>query len=120
MVPKPDTCLFNIFGESIELQTLKGQIARGSMPDCLFRDSDFGDQQPLNRQELWAALQYKPIYRTQGQWVFWDLLPDGVRVPPVSFCNELVDAPRQPPSSRHTSPRKRRRNPKPKTLSPKP
>ena len=56
------------------------------MPDCLFRDPPAGDQQPLNRQEMWAATQYKPN--------------DGVRVPPPLFCNELEDAPKQPPTAR--------------------
>ena len=70
------------------------------MPDCLFKDPAAKAQQPLNRQEMWAAMQYKPILRTQGRWTYWDLLPDDVRVPPPAFCNELEDAPKQPPSAR--------------------
>ena len=95
-----DTCLFNIFGESFELQVLKDKIAKGQMPHCLFKDPAAGDQQPLNRQEMWAAMQYKPIYRTAGRWTYWDLLPEDVRKPPPQFCNEIEDAPKQPPTSR--------------------
>ena len=56
--PKPDTCLFNIFGESFELQALKEKIAKGQMPHCLYKDPAAVDQQPLNRQEMWAAMQF--------------------------------------------------------------
>ena len=100
LLPKPDTCLFNIFGESFELQALKEKIAKGQMPHCLFKDLAAVDQQPLNRQEMWAAMQYKPIYRTAGKWTYWDLLPDDIRQPPPQFCNEIEDAPKQPPASR--------------------
>ncbi|OLP82492.1 hypothetical protein AK812_SmicGene36850 [Symbiodinium microadriaticum] len=88
LLPKPDTCLFNIFGESFELQALKEKIAKGQMPHCLFKDLAAVDQQPLNRQEMWAAMQYKPIYRTTGKWTYWDLLPDDIRQPPPQFCND--------------------------------
>ena len=64
LLPKPDTCLYNIFGESFELQALKEKIAKGQMPHCLYRDPEAIDHQPLNRQEMWSAMQYKPIYRT--------------------------------------------------------
>ncbi|OLP94348.1 hypothetical protein AK812_SmicGene23634 [Symbiodinium microadriaticum] len=97
--PKPDTCLFNVFGESFELQALKEKIAKGQMPHCLYKDPAAVDQQPLNRQEMWAAMQYKPIYRTAGRWTYWDLLPDDIRQPPPQFCNEIEDAPKQPPDS---------------------
>ena len=70
LLPKPDTCLFNIFGESFQLQALKEKIAKGQMPHCLFKDPAAVDQQPLNRQEMWAAMQYKPIYRTAGRWTY--------------------------------------------------
>ncbi|OLQ09387.1 hypothetical protein AK812_SmicGene7013 [Symbiodinium microadriaticum] len=100
LLPKPDTRLFNIFGDSFELQALKEKIAKGQMPHCLFKDQAAVDQQPLNRQELWAAMQYKPIYRTAGKWTYWDLLPDDIRQPPPQFCNEIEDAPKQPPASR--------------------
>ncbi|CAE7249387.1 unnamed protein product [Symbiodinium sp. KB8] len=91
LLPKPDTRLFNIFGDSFELQALKEKIAKGQMPHCLFKDPAAVDQQPLNRQELWAAMQYKPIYRTAGKWTYWDLLPDDIRQPPLQFCNEIED-----------------------------
>ena len=100
LLPKPDTCLFNIFGESFELQARKEKIAKGQMPHCLFKDPAAVDQQPLNRQEMWAAMQYKPIYRTAGRWTYWDLLPDDIRKPPPPFCTEIEDAPKQPPASR--------------------
>ncbi|CAE7357861.1 unnamed protein product [Symbiodinium microadriaticum] len=100
LLPRPDTRLFNIFGDSFELQALKEKIAKGQMPHCLFKDPAAVDQQPLNRQELWAAMQYKPIYRTAGKWTFWNLLPDDIRQPPPQFCNEIEDAPKQPPASR--------------------
>ncbi|CAE7251286.1 unnamed protein product [Symbiodinium microadriaticum] len=100
LLPKPDTCLFNIFGESFQLRDLKERIAKGQMPHCLFKDPAEVDQQPLNRQEMWAAMQYKPIYRTDGRWTYWELLPDDVRKPPPLFCNEIEDAPKQPPASR--------------------
>ena len=100
LLPKPDTCLFNIFGESFELQALKDKIAKGQMPPCLFKDPAAVDQQPLNRQEMWATMQYKPIYRTAGRWTYWDLLPEDIRKPPPQFCNEIEDAPKQPPASR--------------------
>ena len=100
LLPKPDTCLFNIFGESFQLQDIKERIAKGQMPHCLFKDPAEVDQQPLNRQEMWAAMQYKPIYRTAGRWTYWELLPDDVRKPPPLFCNEIEDAPKQPPASR--------------------
>ncbi|CAE7669811.1 unnamed protein product [Symbiodinium microadriaticum] len=100
MLPKPDTRLFNIFGEATDLQTLKGQIARGMMPDCLYRDAEPGVQPHFNRQELWAALNFKPIYRSKGDWMYWELLPDDVRVPPASFCNELVDVPGPTPPNK--------------------
>ena len=80
------------------------------MPDCLYRDAEPGDQRHLNRQELCAALNFKPIYRTKGDWTYWDLLPDDVRVPRASFCNELVDAPKQPPSAR-SQPKEKARPP---------
>ena len=70
LLPKPDTRLFNIFGDSFELQALKEKIAKGQMPHCLFKDLAAVDQQPLNRQEMWAAMQYKPIYRTAGKWTY--------------------------------------------------
>ena len=70
------------------------------MPHCLFKDPAAVDQQPLNRQEMWAAMQYKPIYRTAGRWTYWDLLPEDIRKPPPQFCNEIEDAPKQPPASR--------------------
>ena len=89
LLPKPDTCLFNIFGESFELQALKEKIAKGQMPHCLFKDQAAVDQQPLNRQEMWAAMQYKPIYRTAGRWTYWELLPEDIRKPPPQFCNEI-------------------------------
>ena len=101
LMPKPDTCLYNIFGESFQLQDLKEKIAKGQMPHCLFKDPAAMDQQPLNRQEMWAAMQYKPIYRTAARWTYWDLLPDDVRKPPPQFCNEIEDAPKQPPASRN-------------------
>ena len=100
LLPQPDTRLFNIFGDSFELQALKEKIAKGQMPPCLYKDPAAVDQQPLNRQELWAAMQYKPIYRTAGKWTYWDLLPDDIRKPPPQFCNEIEDAPKQPPASR--------------------
>ena len=50
-LPKPDTRLFNIFGESFELQAIKEKIAKGQMPHCLYKDPVAGDQQPLNRQD---------------------------------------------------------------------
>ena len=100
LLPKPDTRLFNIFGESFELQALKEKIAKGQMPHCLFKDPAGVDQQPLNRQEMWAAMQYKPIHRTAGRWTYWELLPDDIRKPPPQFCNEIEDAPKQPPASR--------------------
>ena len=100
LLPKPDTCLFNIFGESFELQALKEKIAKGQMPHCLFKDPAAVDQQPLNRQEMWAAMQFKPIYRTAGRWTYWDLLPDDIRKPPPQSCTEIEDAPKQPPASR--------------------
>ena len=106
--PKPDTCLFNVFGESFELQALKEKIAKGQMPHCLYKDPAAVDQQPLNRQEMWAAMQYKPIYRTAGRWTYWDLLPDDIRQPPPQFCNEIEDAPKQPPASR-TQPKEKAR-----------
>ncbi|OLP85025.1 hypothetical protein AK812_SmicGene34020 [Symbiodinium microadriaticum] len=65
-------------------------------PVCLYRDPQPGRQKHLNRQELWAALQLKPIYRPDVEWTYWELLGDDVRVPPASFCDELVDAPKQP------------------------
>ncbi|CAE7541301.1 unnamed protein product, partial [Symbiodinium microadriaticum] len=68
---------------------LKEKIAKGQMPHCLFKDLAAVDQQPLNRQEMWAAMQYKPIYRTAGKWTYWDLLPDDIRQPPPQFCNEI-------------------------------
>ena len=108
LLPKPDTCLFNIFGESFELQALKDKIAKGQMPHCLFKDPAAGDQQTLNRQEMWAAMQYKPIYRTAGRWTYCDLLPEDVRKPPPQFCNEIEDAPKQPPTSR-TQPKEKAR-----------
>ena len=108
LLPKPDTCLFNIFGESFELQALKHKIAKGQMPPCLFKDTAAVDQQPLNRQEMWAAMQYKPIYRTAGRWTYWDLLPEDIRKPPPQFCNEIEDAPKQPPTPR-TQPREKAR-----------
>ncbi|OLQ08286.1 hypothetical protein AK812_SmicGene8223 [Symbiodinium microadriaticum] len=89
LLPQPDTRLFNIFGDSFELQALKEKIAKGQMPPCLYKDPAAVDQQPLNRQELWAAMQYKPIYRTAGKWTYWDLLPDDIRKPPPQFCNEI-------------------------------
>ncbi|CAE7327295.1 unnamed protein product, partial [Symbiodinium sp. KB8] len=94
LLPKPDTCLFNIFGESFELQARKEKIAKGQMPHCLFKDPAAVDQQPLNRQEMWAAMQYKPIYRTAGRWTYWDLLPDDIRKPPPPFCTEIEDEPK--------------------------
>ena len=100
LLPKPDTRLFNIFGDSFELQAIKENIAKGQKPPCLYKDPAAVDQQPLNRQELWAAMQYKPIYRTAGKWTYWDLLPDDIRKPPPQFCNEIEDAPKQPPASR--------------------
>ena len=108
LLPKPDTCLFNIFGESFELQALKDKIAKGQMPHCLFKDPAAVDQQPLNRQEMWAAMQYKPIYRTSGRWTYWDLLVEDIRKPPPQFCNEIEDAPKQLPTSR-TQPREKAR-----------
>ncbi|CAE7681048.1 unnamed protein product, partial [Symbiodinium microadriaticum] len=42
--------------------------------------------------ELWAAMQYKPIYRTAGKWTYWDLLPDDIRQPPLQFCNEIEES----------------------------
>ena len=63
LLPKPDTCLFNIFGEPFQLQDIKEKIAKGQMPHCLYKDPKAVDEQPLNRQEMWAAMQYKPIYR---------------------------------------------------------
>ena len=70
------------------------------MPHCLFKDPVAGDQQLLNRQEMWAAMQYKPVYRSAGRWTYWDLLPEDIRKPPPLFCNEIEDAPKQPPASR--------------------
>ena len=92
LLPKPDTCLYNIFGESSQLQAIKERIAKDQMPHCLYKDPEAVDQQPLNRQEMWAAMQYKPIYRTAGRWTYWELLPDDVRKPPPQFCNEIEDA----------------------------
>ena len=100
LLPKPDTCLFNIFGDSFQLQDIKEKIAKGQMPHCLYKDPKAVDEQPLNRQEMWAAMQYKPIYRTAGRWTYWDLLPDDIRKPPPQFCDEIEDAPIQPPASR--------------------
>ncbi|CAE7569313.1 unnamed protein product [Symbiodinium sp. KB8] len=88
--PKPDTCLFNIFGESFELQALKEKIAKGQMPHCLYKDPAAVDQQPLNRQEMWAAMQFKPIYRTAGRWTYWDLLPEDIRQPPPQAASERL------------------------------
>ena len=100
LLPKPDTCLFNIFGDSFKIQDIKEKVAKGQMPHCLYKDPKAADEQPLNRQEMWAALQYKPIYRTAGRWTYWDLLPDDIRRPPPQFCDEIEDAPIQPPASR--------------------
>ena len=100
LLPKPDTCLFNIFGESFQLRDIKESIAKGQMPHCLYKDPKAADEQPLNRQEMWAATQYKPIYRTAGRWTYWELLPDDIRRPPPQFCDEIEDAPIQPPASR--------------------
>ena len=93
LLPKPDTCLFNIFGEPFQLQNIKESIAKGQMPHCLYKDPTAADEQPLNRQEMWAATQYKPIYRTAGRWTYWELLPDDIRRPPPQFCDEIEDAP---------------------------
>ena len=100
LLPKPSTCLFNIFGESFQLQDIKEKIAKGQMPHCLYKDPKAVDEQPLNRQEMWAAMQYKPIYRTSGRWTYYDLLPDDIRKPPPQFCDEIEDAPPLPPASR--------------------
>ena len=85
LLPQPDTRLFNIFGDSFELQALKEKIAKGQMPPCLYKDP--------------AAVD-RSIYRTAGKWTYWDLLPDDIRKPPPQFCNEIEDAPKQPPASR--------------------
>ena len=100
LLPKPDTCLFNIFGEPFQLQNIKESIAKGQMPHCLYKDPTAADEQPLNRQEMWAATQYKPIFRTGGRWTYFELLPEDIRRPPPQFCDEIEDAPIQPPASR--------------------
>ena len=100
LLPKPDTCLFNIFGESFQLRDIKEKIAKGQMPHCLYKDPKAAGEQPLNRQEMWAAMQFKPIYRTAGRWTYYDLLPDDIRKPPPQFCDEIEDAPLLPPASR--------------------
>ncbi|CAE7291895.1 unnamed protein product [Symbiodinium sp. KB8] len=91
LLPKPDTCLFNIFGESFQLRDIKEKIAKGQMPHCLYKDPKAAGEQPLNRQEMWAAMQFKPIYRTAGRWTYYDLLPDDIRKPPPQFCDEIED-----------------------------
>ena len=109
LLPKPDTCLFNIFGEPFQLQNIKESIAKGQMPQCLlYKDLTAADEQPLNRQEMWAATQYKPIFRTAGRWTYFDLLPEDIRRPPPQFCDEIEDAPIQPPASR-TQPKEKAR-----------
>ena len=100
LLPKPDTCLYNIFGEPFQLRDIKEKIAKGQMPHCLYKDPKAADEQPLNRQEMWAAMQFKPIYRTAGRWTYFDLLPDDIRKPPPQFCEEIEDAPLLPPASR--------------------
>ncbi|CAE7365697.1 unnamed protein product, partial [Symbiodinium sp. KB8] len=100
LLPKPDTCLYNIFGEPFQLRDIKEKIAKGQMPHCLYKDPKAVDEQPLNRQEMWAAMQFKPIYRTAGRWTYYDLLPDDIRKPPPQFCDEIEDAPLLPPASR--------------------
>ena len=109
LLPKPDTCLFNIFGEPFQLQNIKEGIAKGQMPKCLlYKDLTAADEQPLNRQEMWAATQYKPIFRTAGRWTYYDLLPEDIRRPPPQFCDEIEDAPIQPPAAR-TQPKEKAR-----------
>ena len=98
LLPQPDTRLFNIFGDSFELQALKEKIAKGQMPRCLYKDPAAVDQQPLNRQELWAAMQYKPIYRTPGKWTYWDLLPDDS----ATRLRTRPNSPRPPASNPNT------------------
>ena len=78
------------------------------IPSSFFKDPAAVDQQPLNRQEMWAAMQFKPIYRTAGRWTYWELLPEDIRKPPPQFCNEIEDAPKQPPASR-TQPKEKAR-----------
>ena len=109
LLPKPDTCLFNIFGEPFQLQNIKEGIAKGQTPKCLlYKDLTAADEQPLNRQELWAATQYKPIFRTAGRWTYYHLLPEDIRRPPPQFCDEIEDAPIQPPAAR-TQPKEKAR-----------
>ena len=109
LLPKPDTCLYNIFGESFQLQNVKESIAKGQMPKCLlYKDLSAADEQPLNRQEMWAATQYKPIFRTGGRWTYYELLPEDIRRPPPQFCDEIEDAPIQPPAAR-TQPKEKAR-----------
>ena len=109
LLPTPDTRLFNIFGEAIRLQDVRENIAKGQQPDCLYRDVSAPDDQPLNRQELWAAVQFKPIYRTAGRWTNFELLPADIRTPPPQFCIEVEDAPKLPPAHRLQPKEKARR-----------
>ena len=118
LLPKPDTCLYNIFGEAFQLQALKEKIAKGQMPHCLFKDPAEVDQQPLNRQEMWAAMQFKPIYRTAGRWTYWDLLP--CRTAFGSLRLYFVMKLRMRPSSRRPPAFSLKKRPDPSTCLPLP
>ncbi|CAE7248498.1 unnamed protein product, partial [Symbiodinium microadriaticum] len=124
LLPKPDTCLYNIFGESFELQALKEKIAKGQMPHCLYRDPEAIDHQPLNRQEMWSAMQYKPIYRTGQMDLLGPLEPKASTSPAEpagsAAANTLGNKPEPPPQQHLRPPESQTFLPKEGDAQPKP